>query len=191
MSLQKEGQPQQKQCTEAHRDQSMLGPAASVGSMLDEWEEANWARDGCLSCTWATSVRPQPKRPRWRKYNGALASQKDSGLSLLTNADSSNDWGGNDRQGDAACDSQVSLVLGGLLALIPAVDLREEGVGEDTDLQAASNHRSTRMLLVQIQIRPVASVKLDTISGSSYYKSSCHKSQLGQERRSLHSPGTC
>lgn len=48
-----------------------------------------------------------------------------TGLSPLTNTDSSNDWGGNDRQGDPTSNGQVPLVLGGFLPLVPAVDLME------------------------------------------------------------------
>lgn len=56
----------------------------------------------------------------------AAGPAEGTGLSPLTNTDSSNDWGGNDRQGDPTSNGQVPLVLGGLLPLIPAVDLREE-----------------------------------------------------------------
>lgn len=55
-----------------------------------------------------------------------LGQQKGTGLSPLTNTDSSNDWGGNDRQGDPTSNGQVPLVLGGFLPLVPAVDLMEE-----------------------------------------------------------------
>lgn len=63
----------------------------------------------------------------------ATGPAEGTGLSPLTNTDSSNDWGGNDRQGDPTSDGQVPLVLGGFLALVPAVDLMgEKAPGENS-----------------------------------------------------------
>lgn len=68
---------------------------------------------------------PMPQGLGYPLVSVATGPAEGTGLSPLTNTDSSNDWGGDDRQGDPTSNGQVPLVLGGFLPLVPAVDLME------------------------------------------------------------------